>query len=163
MTLLDRINNNRVAAHSGARGTDHVWSSAVYILNLAMAEDNVRQCVCAYLPPRIQMRARTEEHTEPRCGETHPSAVPHLEKPQNQTPVSLFQLPFLPSTVTTPHPSKFSHSSFPPPPPPLPHLLSLSLLSNASMCYHRKHATRLSSHTPQFGRHNKQVEGAEEK
>lgn len=126
LTVFDRINSNSVAAHSDARGTDHVWSSAVYILNLAMAEDNVRRCVCAYLPPRIQMRARTEEHTEPRCGETHPSAVPHLEKPQNQTPVSLFQLPFLPSTVTTPHPSKFSHSFFPSPPPLPPPLLSLS-------------------------------------
>lgn len=158
LTVFHRINNNSVAAHSDARGTDHVWSSAVYILNLAMAEDSVRRCVCAYLPPRIQMRAHAEEHTEPRCGETHPSAVPHLEKPQNQTPVSLFQLPFLPSTVTTPHPSKFSHSFFPPPPlPPHPPCF-LSLLSNASMCYHHKHATRLSSHTPQSGRHNKQVQ-----
>lgn len=116
-------------------------------------------CLCLSASTNTNARARTEEHTEPRCGETHPSAVPHLEKPQNQTPVSLFQLPFLPSTVTTPHPSKFSHSFFPPPSPPQPPPpCFLSLLSNASMCYHHKHAARLSSHTPQSGRHNKQVE-----
>lgn len=155
LTLLDRINNNSVATHSDARGTDPVWSSAVYILNLAMARDNARRCVCAYPLPRIQMRTRAHGGTHrAMLRRDPPICTPSFRKPQNQTQVSLFQLPFFPAPSPPPHPSKFSHSLS----SPFAH--PACFLSPIKCVHVLPSQTRepLSSHTPQSGRHNKHVE-----
>lgn len=101
-------------------------------------------CLCLFASTNTNM------HTRTCCGETHPSVVPHLEKPQNQTQASLFQLPFFPPP--SPHQIYLNSptvSFFP------PLSLSFALISNVSMCPH-KHAPTL-SHTPQSGNHNKHI------
>lgn len=83
-------------------------------------------------------RARTEEHTEPCCGETHPSALPHLENPKTKLKSLFFN--YLSSQHRHHHHIHLNSPTVSLPPSPLPP--AFSLLSNASMCYHHKHASR---------------------
>lgn len=98
LTSFDRINNNSVATYSDAWGTDPVWSSTVYILNLEME----RRTMCSDVFVSICFH-------EYKCAHTHrgthrtmlrrdpPICSPSFRKPQNQTQASLFQLPFFPA------------------------------------------------------------------
>ncbi len=113
-------------------------------------------CLSASTNTNTHTHTRTGKHTKPCCGQTHPSLLPHLEKPQNQTHASLFQLPFFPPSsphriyLNSPTVSLF----FPP----------FSLISNVSMCCHHKRTpthththTHTFSHTAQSGNHNKHI------
>lgn len=139
LTGSDRINNNTVAAHSEARGTEHVWSSTVDMLNLAMAEDNVRQCVCAYRPWRMHMDARAQAR-----GGTHRVTLrpdpPICARSFRKTPKPNSSLSF-PITFSSQH--RHHTTSIQILPQFLPSSPSSAFsvpLSNASMCYHHKHA-----------------------
>lgn len=98
--------------------------SELYTLNTEMETGQwIHMCLCLSDFTNANTQTHTPTRTHTLCGLTHPSLVPHLEKPQNQTYSSLFSITFLPTVITTQVYLTFSHS-----------LCLLSLSYQASPC-----------------------------